>query len=104
MFLTEQGSPATRYRRAVETRSILLAELAAREMSWVPLKDALGLLALYAELGDRKYERAAVRWLVRLAAEKPELQLRDLQLAVGALQAMPDRVDVALNVLTDLSR
>lgn len=55
------GSPLTRYRRAIGERSLLLAELAAREMNHLPRRDALGLLALYAAENDPKYERASGR-------------------------------------------
>ena len=36
--------------------------MAARELGWVSLGDALSLVTLYAETDDRKFERAAVRW------------------------------------------
>jgi hypothetical protein len=81
-----------------------MAELAAREIGWVPMKEALRLVALYAEKEDRKFEKAAVRWLVRLAVETDDLQLRDVQLAAAALQALPARPESALLVLTELSR
>jgi hypothetical protein len=102
--VTAQGSPLTRYRRAIDRRSLILAEIAAREMSHVPLRDALGLLALYAAGGDRKFERAAARWLARLTLEKPELTLEEVQFAAGALAVLPRREDVAMRVLLELSR
>ena len=101
--MTAQGSPLTRYGRAIDARSILMAELAAREMSWVPLTEALRLLALYAELEDPKYEKAAVRWLVRLAVERPDLRLTDLQFALAALDALTARPETAVRVLRDLT-
>ncbi len=78
-----------------------MAELSAREAGRLPLEDALALVALYARLGDDKFERAAVRWLVRLTEER-RLSLAQMQLAavaVGALRAEPER---ALRVLGDL--
>jgi hypothetical protein len=48
VFVTAQGSPRTRFRRAVERRSIINAELAAREMGSLSLEDALALVVLYA--------------------------------------------------------
>ena len=36
--------------------------MAARELGWVSLGEALSLVTLYAETDDRKFERAAVRW------------------------------------------
>lgn len=102
--MTAQGSALTRYRRAIERRHIFGAELAAREMGFVSLRDALGLLALYAAEDSPKYEKAAIRWLARLALEADDLQLAELQLAASALKALPRRPDSALQVLTDLSR
>lgn len=50
------------------------AELAARELGQLSLENALALVALYAEAGEGKFERAAVRWLRRLLDER-ELSL-----------------------------
>lgn len=61
----------TRFRRAIERRSLINAELAAREMGQVSLEDALSLVILYAEQGEPRFEKAAVRWLGRLLLEKP---------------------------------
>lgn len=102
--MTAQGSALTRYRRALERRHIFGAEIAAKEMAHVSLRDALGLLALYASEDSPKFEKAAVRWLGRLALESDDLLLHDLQLAAAALQALPRRPDSALQVLKDVSR
>jgi len=51
-----------RFRRAIEARSVLLAELTAREMRHLTLEDALELVSLCATAGDKKFERAACRW------------------------------------------
>ena len=72
-------------------------------MAYVSLRDALGLLALYASEDSPKYGKAFARWLGRLALESDDLSLDDLQLATAALQALPRRPDSALRVLTDLS-
>jgi hypothetical protein len=61
-------------------------------------------VALYAELEDPKYERAAIRWLVRLAAEKQGPGLHDLQLAVAALEAMSSRSELAVRVLAEMAK
>ena len=45
-------------------------EAAARELGWVSLGDALALVILYAETEDRRFDRAAVRWLDRLLQER----------------------------------
>jgi len=69
--VTAQRSPAVRFKRAIERRSILNAELAAREIGRLSLEDALALVVLYAEGNDPRAERAMVRWLGRLFLEKP---------------------------------
>ena len=103
-FVTAQGQPLTRYRRALERRHIFGAETAAREMGFMPLRDALGLLALYASEGSPKYDKAAVRWLARLGLESDDLPLRDIQLAAAALQSLRNHPESAMRVLTELSR
>jgi hypothetical protein len=103
LFVTAQGSPLNRYRRAVETRSLLLAELAAREARYRSLPDALRLLTLYAAAEDPKFARASARWLSRLGLERPELGLAEMQLAAAALAALPVREETAIRVLVDLS-
>jgi hypothetical protein len=102
--VTAQGSALTRYRRALERRHIFGAEIAAREMAFLSLRDALGLLALYAAEDSPKYGKAATRWLGRLALESDDLSLEDAQHAAAALHALPRRPDSALRVLTDLTR
>ena len=58
MFVTAQGSALTRYRRARERQHIFGAEIAAKEMAYVSLHDALGLLALYAAEESPKFGKA----------------------------------------------
>jgi hypothetical protein len=63
------------------------AEMAAREMGQLTLIDALALVACYARSGSPKFDRAAVRWLERLGAER-DASLRDTRLAAAALEAL----------------
>ena len=67
--MTAQPGAHVRFRRAIEHRTLWLAEDAAREMPNLPLEDALQLVHLYAERGSPKYEKAALRWLVRYLSE-----------------------------------
>ena len=73
-------------------------------MAYLSLRDALGLLAVYASENSPKYDRAAVRWLGRLALERDDLLVSDFQFAAAALQALRRQPGSALSVLTDLSR
>jgi hypothetical protein len=69
--VTSQGSPNTRFQRSIEKRNLFLAETAAFEMGTLSLENALQLVVLYAEAGDEKFDKAAVRWLGRLLLERP---------------------------------
>jgi len=73
--VTAQGQPLTRFARAVKGGNVFLAELAAKECGFVPLPDALTLVTLYATEGSPKFDRAARRWLARLALESDHLTL-----------------------------
>jgi hypothetical protein len=101
--VTAQGSAATRYRRAIDAKSVLLAELAAREMGHVPLGDALALVLLYATTGSPKAEPAAVRWLARHALERRRTTIGELQLAAAALGQLAERPKTASRMLLELA-
>ena len=93
--MTAQPSPQIRFRRAIDARSIPLAELTAREMRHLTLEEALDLVILYAEKGDAKFQRAACKWLARLLTERETLTLADALSAASALVALPQRSQVA---------
>jgi hypothetical protein len=86
-----------RFNAAVQRRDLDAASRAAREMSRsgpVSLHCALELLVLLARAGDRRFEAAARRWLVRLgqehrAAEEPHT-LTELQIASVAVAGLAD--------------
>lgn len=59
--------------------------MAARELPFMSLMNALALVVLYARTGSPKFEPAAVRWLARLALEGKDVRLAELQLAASAL-------------------
>jgi hypothetical protein len=82
--VTAPGSPLTRFRHAVDRKSLLNAELAAREMGRIDLEEALSLVLLYAAADDPRFDRAATRWIARFCVEgKPSLS--ELQAATSAL-------------------
>jgi hypothetical protein len=86
-----------RFNAAVGRRDLEAAAGAAREMGRsgpVSLHCALELLILLARAGDRRFEAAARRWLVRLgqehrAAEQPHT-LTELQIASVAAAGLAD--------------
>ena len=102
--MTAQGSPTTRFRRAVERESLVLAEAAAQEAGYLTLQDALALTGLYASAGDPKFERAAVRSLARFALEADPVSLGELDLAAVSMAALPARGEPVLRVLVGLVR
>src|SRR5262245_26023509 len=82
--LTARANPRVRFARAIGKRNVVLAELAMGEMENVLLEDALSLVWLYAEVGDRRYEVAARKYLGRwILEEKPSLT--DITILAGML-------------------
>jgi hypothetical protein len=101
--VTAQPSPHLRFGRAIDARSLLLAELTAREMRHLTLEDALELVVLYAEVGDQKFEHAACRWLSRLTIERENLTLVEAQLAAVALGALREAPLTASTTLRSIA-
>ena len=67
--MTSEGHPGARLQRALAAGNLTAAEQAAFEVAFVPLAHARALVELYAEHGDPKYERAALRYLGRYLTE-----------------------------------
>jgi hypothetical protein len=71
--------------RALQRGNLTAAEQAAFEIPFIPLTQARQL-DLYAEKGDRKYERAALKYLRRYLDEaQPEPTLADVAQLAGVL-------------------
>jgi hypothetical protein len=88
--MTSQGSAQGRFQRAIRRRHIVTAEMAANELGQFSLIDALALVVCYAPTGSPKFEKAAVRWLVRISEER-DASLRDVRLAAECLEALRTR-------------
>lgn len=102
--MTGQGSPLTRFRRAIQHGSLILAIDAAKEQGRLDLGDALSLIELVAAQRDDLFERSALRWHARFEQEVPGLSLEESALALSALLALrrvPDdgTANEALSVL-----
>lgn len=52
------------------------------------LEDALGLVVLLGEHGDRRFGRAGARWVGRFALERPTVQLPALHQVLWALHRL----------------
>lgn len=85
----DAGSPYVRFQRALKTGNVTLIRTAAKELPAVPLNDALTILLALQRADDDSYERAGVRWVARLALEKPAVSFDDLRLAADAVEALP---------------
>jgi hypothetical protein len=83
--MTAQGSAYTRFKRAIERKNLLGAEMTLREIRNVGLLEALDYLVLLAELRPERAEPAAVRWHGRLELEAGNLSLRESQPPLAAL-------------------
>ena len=102
--MTSQGTAHGRFTRAIARGNLRGAELAARELGGLSLDDALSLCLLIAERDSPRFERAALRWLERLIAEKAPT-LEDLGGAVMALMTLRDgQCDGAAESLRRLAR
>ena len=82
--MTSQGTPRGRFQRAIHSRHVQNAEMAAREMGGLSLADALLLCELLANTDPARYERAALRWLQRFIDERLP-PLSEVALAASAL-------------------
>jgi hypothetical protein len=66
--------------------------MAAAELRFVDLDDALAILVLMAREGDPRFDRAASRWVGRLLAER-SLSLADARYALALVERLPDGRD-----------
>jgi hypothetical protein len=102
MFVTSDGSPYTRFRRALATGNELLVLTTARELPAIALDDALEICLVLRNGDPDRYERAAVRWLGRFALEGRDVSIADLRAAADALDRLPDRAHDGLERLQQL--
>ena len=88
MFVSAQGSPAARFKRALATRNPTIAWAAACELPRIELAEALDLCLLVVHDPSR-YQRAATRWHARYCTELRGVTLVEAQLVAAALAALP---------------
>ena len=78
-----KGSPYARFKRALELGKLPLVLAAAAELARLELDDGLRVLLLMAEDDRARFDRAAVRWLARLALDR-RLDVDDLRAGLAA--------------------
>jgi hypothetical protein len=93
--VTSQAGPHAQFQRGIRTRSVFLAESAAREQGRpLTLSEALSLLLLYRDDPER-YDRAAARWIGRYIGNGEGVTLGDVLVASAALAALRADADHA---------
>lgn len=102
MFVTSDGNPYARFKRALETGNAALVTAAALELPQVALDDALRICLVLRGAEPERYERAAVRWLGRFALEARGVTIEDLRIAADALATLPERAAEAMERLQRL--
>lgn len=90
MFVSIKGSPYAWFRRAIEAGRATDAWAAAHELEALSQADALALCLVLLDEDPARFDRAAVRWLARLAADG-SLELAELVLASSSLAALRAR-------------
>ena len=86
--MTATGSSYAWFRRCLARGDLAGVRAAAAELPVVALGDALRICVLMAQQGDRRFERAAVRWLARVCVERRPT-LEDLRAGLIAMEALP---------------
>jgi hypothetical protein len=102
MFVSSDGSPYVRFRRALKTGNEALVVAAALELPHVALDDALQICLVLRNGDPDRYERAAVRWLGRFALEGRQVSIDDVRAAAKALDELPERAAEAMERLARL--
>jgi hypothetical protein len=77
-----------RFNMTFRTGSLELIEDAARKLAHVSLDDALRILVVMAEKGDKRYQRAAARWTGRVISER-HLEAADAHRVVALVELLP---------------
>jgi hypothetical protein len=88
VFVTSQGHPHARFRRALLTKNVTLIDAAARELKHIALDDALRILVVMAERRDERFERAAARFAARVTTER-HLSLAEARYVLALAEALP---------------
>jgi hypothetical protein len=88
-FVSIKGGSYARFQRALEAGDLQSVRMAALELPYVNLADALAVCLLMHRQRDLRFERAAVRWFARLSLERSEITLAELRDAASALMELP---------------
>jgi hypothetical protein len=90
VFVTSQGSPYARFRRALDGGNTTIALAAAADLDYVGLSDALELVLLLVDDPGR-FRRAALRWHARYCAEVSDVGFEEAQVVLACLAGLAGR-------------
>ena len=94
--MTSQGFAYGRFQRALKSGNAHLALTAGAELRRVGLADALSLVLLIREDNPILYDKAAVRWFAKYAADDRYLLLRDARELIDLLDGVGRHDQVAV--------
>jgi hypothetical protein len=89
-FVTSQGSPYARFRRALDSRNATVAFATATELDFVSLPDALELVLLLVD-DPKRFRRAALRWHARYCAEVEDVGFEEAHAVLACLAGLAGR-------------
>jgi hypothetical protein len=90
VFVTSQGSPYGRLRRALDIGNPTIALAAAADLDFVSLPDALELVLLLVD-EPGKFRRAALRWHARYCGDVPDVGFEEAQAVLACLAGLTGR-------------
>lgn len=86
--MTSQGSPYTRFQRALQTSDLDVIVPALAELPHVSLVDALEVLEVMAAKRDTRYDRAAAKFSARLTTEQ-RMTVEESRRVLALVEVMP---------------
>ena len=101
---SKYGAANRRFERALADGDLGRAVSASRELPRVGLQDAVKILFLMARNGDRRYPKAAARWLSRFASEAADVTPEQLAQVADALAELEHADPEAAEVLLAATR
>lgn len=87
--MTDHGSAARRFQRALAIGNPRLVRAAAAELPVIGLAEAAAILLVIERTEPENYEHTALRWLTKLTTEGPHVNLSGVAHAAAALEALP---------------
>jgi uncharacterized protein (DUF2384 family) len=86
--MTSQGSPYSRFQRALKSGNLDIVTTALAELPRVGLLDQLDVVALMAEQRDNRYDRSAARFCARLTTER-QLSVAESRRVLALVEVLP---------------